>query len=111
MAGNTGETSWMVGFSLTKFNFHIKNFINQHSGNPFTLDYLHTHLAGDGSFKKKKFKEFCQFRLNLLIKISYIPDFEFLIQGFKSYIFFAFFSKKYFFFSYFPKIGKNNRGL
>ena len=35
-----------------------------------------THLAGDGSFKKKKFKEFCQIRFNLLIKISHIPDFE-----------------------------------
>ena len=34
------------------------------------------HLAGDGSFFKKKFKEFCQFRFNLLIKISYIPDFK-----------------------------------
>ena len=30
------------------------------------------HLAGDGSFREeKKFKEFGQFRFNLLIKISY----------------------------------------
>ena len=37
--------------------------------------YNWPHLAGDGSFReRKKFKEFCQFRLNLLIKISYIPD-------------------------------------
>ena len=35
-----------------------------------------THLAGDGSLKNKKLKEFCQFNLNLLIKISYIPDFK-----------------------------------
>ena len=34
-----------------------------------------THLAGDRRFKKM-YKEVCQFRLNLLIKISYIPDFE-----------------------------------
>ena len=36
--------------------------------------------------KKKKLKEFGQFRLDLLLKISYIPDFiKILIQGFKSY--------------------------
>ena len=34
------------------------------------------HLAGDESFKRKMYKKFCQLRLNLLIKISYIPDFE-----------------------------------
>ena len=33
------------------------------------------HLAGDGSFREKKSSEFCQFRLNLLIKISYISNF------------------------------------
>ena len=51
----------------------------QHAANPLEFVHIHTHtshLAGDGSFKKKKFKEFCQFRLNLLIKICYIPDFE-----------------------------------
>ena len=36
---------------------------------------LNTPIAGDGSFReRKKFKEFCEFRLNLLIKISHIPD-------------------------------------
>ena len=35
-----------------------------------------SHLAGDGSLRKKKFKEFCQFRLNLLIKIYNIPNFK-----------------------------------
>ena len=35
-----------------------------------------SQLAGDGSFRKKKFKEICKLRLNLPIKISYIPDFE-----------------------------------
>ena len=35
-----------------------------------------SYLAGDGSFKIKKYKEFCQFRLNPPIKISYFPDFE-----------------------------------
>jgi hypothetical protein len=35
------------------------------------------HLAGDGSFREKTFKEFCQFRNNQLIyKISYKLDFE-----------------------------------
>ena len=28
-------------------------------------------------YEKKMFKEFGQFRLNILLKISYIPDFEF----------------------------------
>ena len=42
----------------------------------------HSNLAGDGSFHLK-YIEFCQFRLNLLRKISYIPDFE-NVQGFKS---------------------------
>ena len=37
---------------------------------------MHSHLAGDGSLNKKRFKEFCQFRLNLLIKMSCIPDFK-----------------------------------
>ena len=46
---------------------------NRNIGNK-VLVYEQTHLAGDGSFRKNKFKEFCQFRLNLLIKISYIPD-------------------------------------
>ena len=32
--------------------------------------FITIYLAGE------KFKEFCQIRLNLLIKISYIPDFE-----------------------------------
>ena len=32
---------------------------------------------GDGSFREKKnYREFCQFRLNLLMEISYIPDLE-----------------------------------
>ena len=31
----------------------------------------HTHIARDGSYI-----EFCQFRLNILLKISHIPDFE-----------------------------------
>ena len=31
--------------------------------------------------EKKKFKEICQFRLNLPIKISYIPDFEIFDPG------------------------------
>ena len=44
---------------------HLSRFLN-----------YSTHLAGDGSFRKKKFKETCQFRLNQPIKISYIPDFE-----------------------------------
>ena len=35
-----------------------------------------THLAGDVSLKKKMHKEFCPLRFKLLIKISYIPDFE-----------------------------------
>ena len=39
------------------------------------MGHLSTHPAGDGSLKKKV-QEFYQFRLNLLIKISYIPDFE-----------------------------------
>jgi hypothetical protein len=35
-----------------------------------------SQLAGDGSFREKKFKEICQLRINLPIKIPYIPDFE-----------------------------------
>ena len=41
-----------------------------------TVFRINTHLAGDGSFRGEKSKEFCQLRLNLLIKISYISDFE-----------------------------------
>ena len=41
------------------------------------------HLAGAGSFRIKKFKEFCQFRLNLLIKISNIPDLKKFDPGFQ----------------------------
>ena len=39
------------------------------------LQLSSAHLAGNGCLKKM-FKEFCQFRLNLPIKISYISDFE-----------------------------------
>ena len=38
---------------------------------------------------EKKFKEFGQFRLNLLIKISYIPDFEKIFQSYGQNIFFG----------------------
>ena len=34
---------------------------------------------------RKKFKKHCQFRLNLLIKISYIPDIENFDPGIQSY--------------------------
>ena len=47
------------------------------------------NIAGDGSLKKDctLYKELCQYRLNLLIKISFNPYFEsYLIQRFKSYI-------------------------
>ena len=40
-----------------------------------------TYLAGDGSFKKM-YKQFCQFWLNLLIKISYITGFENFLHRF-----------------------------
>ena len=49
-------------------------------------------------FEEKKFKDFGQFRLNLLIKISYIPDFEKKIQGIQKLgpkkDFFGYFFKK-----------------
>ena len=44
------------------------------------------HPAGDGSLRRKKSKIFFfKFRLNLLIKISYIPNFKKMSKGFKSY--------------------------
>ena len=42
----------------------------------FVLQHI-PHLAGDDSFTfREKFKELCQFRLELLVKIYYIPDFK-----------------------------------
>ena len=62
--------------------------------------------------REKKFKEFCQFRLNLLIKISYIPNFFKIYPGDqklrpKKRFYWQFFQQQKNC-SYFPKTGKNN---
>ena len=60
-----------------------------------------THLAGDGSFKKK-FIDFCQFRLNLLIKIFIFLILKIFYPGAqklwpKKYFFLPFLQKNVFF--------------
>ena len=49
----------------TYYVLHAKEIMNEYA-----------HLAGDKYFYFKCTNIFCQFRLNLLIKISFIPDFE-----------------------------------
>ena len=78
--GDVSSSFTIQGFGSIKLQQQQKHYHCSKSVSPRLIGANRStswsHLARDGGFREKKFKKFCQFRLNILIKISYIPDFK-----------------------------------